>query len=100
MRRNRILGPIILITIGVLFALDNIWGIADAWRFWPVILIVIGVVKLIDRLGYDDRGAYYGQPRPWGPSSPPASPPASPPPPPSTVPGTMNHSESGDGQNV
>jgi hypothetical protein len=94
MRRNRILGPIILITIGVLFALDNIWGIADFWRFWPVLLIVIGVVKLVDRLGYDDRGSYYGQPRPWGPASPP------PPPPPPTAPGTMNHTESGDGQNV
>ena len=56
-RRNRIcscarcrctgyLGPIVLITLGVLFLIDQytVYGFA---RTWPIILIVIGIVKLL-----------------------------------------------------
>ena len=41
-------GPIILITIGVLFALDNFtrYGFHQTW---PVILIVVGVLTLLAR---------------------------------------------------
>jgi hypothetical protein len=41
-------GPIILITIGTLFALDHFtpWGFQQTW---PVILIVIGLLTLIGR---------------------------------------------------
>jgi len=40
------LGPIVLVTLGVLFLIDQytVHGIA---RTWPVILIVIGIVKLL-----------------------------------------------------
>jgi cell wall-active antibiotic response 4TMS protein YvqF len=41
-------GPIILITIGTLFALDHF----TPWSFqqtWPVILIVVGLLTLIGR---------------------------------------------------
>jgi hypothetical protein len=41
-------GPIILITIGTLFALDHFtpWGFQQTW---PVILIVIGLLTLVGR---------------------------------------------------
>jgi hypothetical protein len=106
MRRQRIMGPVILITIGTLFAIDHIWG---WWRFgqtWPVILIVIGAVKLFERMTYDPNAEAQ---RPWYPQTPPPPvynmPPQTPPPPPS-VPGTLNtghpddwHSGSGPSSN-
>jgi LiaI-LiaF-like transmembrane region len=41
-------GPIILITIGTLFALDHFtpWGFQQTW---PVILIVVGLLTLVAR---------------------------------------------------
>jgi len=41
-------GPIILITIGTLFALDHFtpWGFQQTW---PVILIVVGLLTLVGR---------------------------------------------------
>jgi hypothetical protein len=43
-------GPIMLIAIGVLFAADQFtdYGI---WRTWPVLLILLGVLKLAERIG-------------------------------------------------
>jgi len=53
--RNRnslqgIIPALIVIGIGVLFLLNNlnIFFIHDVWRFWPVILIAVGLVKLVD----------------------------------------------------
>jgi hypothetical protein len=46
--RTSLMGPVLLITIGVLFLLDQFshaWGIG---RTWPIILVVIGVMKLLD----------------------------------------------------
>jgi hypothetical protein len=43
------LGPVMLIVIGVLFLLNNLFP--DEFRFsrmWPVILVVIGLVKVIE----------------------------------------------------
>ena len=42
-------GPIMLITVGVLFAIHQA-GILAFSRSWPLILIVVGVMKLIERL--------------------------------------------------
>lgn len=42
-------GPILLITIGVLFAVHQA-GIISFARTWPLIIIVIGVMKLIERM--------------------------------------------------
>ena len=39
-------GPVLLITLGVLFALDNLAQLPFR-RTWPVILIVLGLVGLI-----------------------------------------------------
>ena len=41
-------GPIILITIGVLFALDHMTEFTFG-RTWPAILIVLGLLALGDR---------------------------------------------------
>jgi membrane-bound ClpP family serine protease len=46
--RPSLTGPVILITIGVIFLMEEFipqWGIS---RTWPILLIVIGVLKLID----------------------------------------------------
>ena len=44
-------GPAMLVTIGVLSLLDNLNG--PRWdRTWPVILLVIGVIKLLERGGH------------------------------------------------
>ena len=49
-RYRSIAGPAILVTIGVLSLIDNLHG--PGWdRTWPVILLVIGVIKLMER-GY------------------------------------------------
>jgi len=42
-------GPILLITIGILFAIHQA-GIVSFWRTWPLIIIVLGVMKLIERM--------------------------------------------------
>ncbi len=42
-------GPILLITIGVLFAIHQA-GVLPFSGTWPLIIIVIGVMKLIERM--------------------------------------------------
>jgi uncharacterized membrane protein len=42
-------GPIVLIVIGVLFAIHQA-GILSFSRTWPLLIIVIGIIKLIERL--------------------------------------------------
>lgn len=42
-------GPILLITIGALFAIHQA-GVLAFSRTWPLILIVIGLLKLLERL--------------------------------------------------
>lgn len=42
-------GPVLLIVIGVLFAVQQA-GIVPFTRTWPLILIVIGLMKLMERL--------------------------------------------------
>jgi hypothetical protein len=44
-------GPLILITIGTMFLIQNLSQInvfRIFWRYWPLILIVIGVSKLLE----------------------------------------------------
>jgi hypothetical protein len=43
-------GPILLITLGVLLALDQTDRVSF-WRTWPVLLILFGVFKLAERGG-------------------------------------------------
>ena len=46
-RHESLAWPVILITLGTMFLLDELvpgWGVS---KTWPVLLIVIGVVKLL-----------------------------------------------------
>lgn len=43
-------GPILMITLGVLMALDQNGGISFE-RTWPVLLILFGIFKLAQRAG-------------------------------------------------
>ena len=42
-------GPVMLITIGALFAIDHL-GVWSIGRTWPVLLIVVGLLKLAEHL--------------------------------------------------
>jgi hypothetical protein len=46
--RLSLMGPVILITLGIMFLVDQFipgWNIG---RTWPAMLVVIGVLKLVD----------------------------------------------------
>jgi hypothetical protein len=43
-------GPVMLITLGALLAIDQ-FGVYSFGRTWPVLLIVFGVFKLASRAG-------------------------------------------------
>ena len=45
-RRNKKFGAILLIGIGLIFLLDNFFPGFDLGKFWPLILIVIGLGML------------------------------------------------------
>jgi hypothetical protein len=52
MKKTFKIGPIILITLGIIFLLNNFgilpWDIwTNLWKFWPVIIILIGIEILI-----------------------------------------------------
>lgn len=62
------MGPLILIVLGVLFLLSNIFPSTFSFgRLWPVILIVIGVVKIVESIQKRTSGPS-GQSGPPGPS--------------------------------
>ena len=42
-------GPVLLITIGILFAAHQA-GMLPVYKTWPLILIMIGLMKLIERM--------------------------------------------------
>jgi hypothetical protein len=60
-------GPLVLMSVGLLFALDQA-GVIGFERTWPILFILYGVLKLIERL--------------LAPPLPPAPPPAQYQPPP------------------
>ncbi len=41
-------GPILLITVGSLFAIDHVGGYAFSTT-WPALLIIVGLLKLMER---------------------------------------------------
>jgi hypothetical protein len=41
-------GPLLLITLGALLAVDHL-GPFPFWRTWPVLIIVFGLLKLLER---------------------------------------------------
>jgi hypothetical protein len=60
-------GPILLITVGVLFAIQQA-GILPFSRTWPLVIIVVGIVKLVERLNVQPQrpSAPNSGPRPGG----------------------------------
>jgi hypothetical protein len=89
-------GPVLLVTVGVLFAIHQA-GLLSFGRTWPLFIIVIGVMKLLERawappVPAQGPGAYsqtpYGQTGNYGPqntgfqgyrtSTPPPPPPQNP----------------------
>jgi hypothetical protein len=92
-RTRRLMGPAMLVTLGVLFLLDSVSRISFG-RTWPAILLVVGVVKLIQS---NASTAGHVGPLPSGRSSYP------PPPPPAGTQGTVQNTEpssSGEVKNV
>jgi hypothetical protein len=67
-------GPILLITLGILFAMHQA-GTASFARTWPTILIVLGVMKLVERMAAPPTPPYVppAYPQAYGPR-PPAGP--------------------------
>jgi hypothetical protein len=74
-RRRGLVGPAVLITIGTIFLLDRWLPDFSFHRLWPLILIVIGLVRLIE-MGMSRGDTVYPAP----PAPPPPTPPNVPPP--------------------
>ena len=54
-------GPLMLITLGILFAIDH-FGPFSFGRTWPLLIIVFGLLKLLERA--------VARPEPAGPDAP------------------------------
>jgi len=75
-RHRGLAGPAVLVTIGVLSLLDNLNG--PRWdRTWPVILLVIGAIKLLERSGHLTPPSAPDSGPPPGPAVPPEQQPPS-----------------------
>jgi hypothetical protein len=76
---RRLMGPAVLLLIGVLALLHQADVISSFWHlFWPLLLILVGVLKLAERAAlanepYPDvpYGGY--QPYPGAPAQPPVA---------------------------
>lgn len=55
-RHGGLMGPVVLITIGVLFLMDRFWNYGFH-QLWPVLLIVIGLVKLFGSMRARNEGS-------------------------------------------
>jgi hypothetical protein len=69
-----LMGPAILITIGVLFLVQQSHWAYHFGRTWPVILLVIGGVKLAEALASDAGHNAQQVPPPYPPQAPPMPP--------------------------
>jgi hypothetical protein len=50
-----LMGPAVLITLGVLFLLNQLRGYVFGFHYtWPVLLLVIGIIKLAESLASDE----------------------------------------------
>ena len=96
-RTRKLMGPAMLITLGVLFLLDSVSRVGFG-RTWPAILLVIGVVKLMQ--GNASSSGHVG-PLPPG-TPPPYVPPTVPPnvPPPQAPPNPDQTASSGEVNHV
>jgi hypothetical protein len=94
-RMRKIMGPSILVTIGVLILLDSVSRL-EFHRTWPAILLVIGIVKLMQ-----SNASSAGHIGPVFPSVPPfVTPPPPPPPQPPVASTEQQPPSSGEVKNV
>ena len=76
---RRLMGPAILLLIGVLALLHQADVISSFWHlFWPLLLILVGVLKLAERAAlasepYPDTPYAGYSPYPGAPAQPPAA---------------------------
>jgi len=75
-RMRKLMGPALLITVGILFLLQSL-NVVEFDRTWPAILLVIGIVKLLQ-----SNASSTGHIDPLLPSPPAVAPPAQSSPPP------------------
>ena len=90
-RTRHITGPAVIVTLGVLFLMDNLHG-PGFERTWPLILLVIGGVKLLQSNASD--AGHIGGPPVMPPTMTPPSPPLPPDPsagPPPAPPSEVSH---------
>jgi hypothetical protein len=87
-RTRKLMGPAVLVTLGVLFLLDNVSSV-DFGKTWPALLLVIGVVKLVQ-----SNASYTGHIGPLPPGGQ-GYPPSAPPPP--VMPGIYQNPGPGTG---
>lgn len=76
-----LMGPAVLITIGVLFLVQQSTWRYGFWQTWPVILLVIGAIKLGEALASTEGHIGPQPPMQPMPPQPPVMPPPPPPPP-------------------
>ena len=95
-RTRKLMGPVMLVTIGVMFLLHSISNIGIG-RTWPAILLVIGVVKLVQ-----SNSSYNGHvgALPTDPNTYPPTPPSPPPGAPNTFQGTSSGTGESPAQSV
>lgn len=90
-RSSRLMGPAVLVTIGFLFLFETLGDVSFA-RTWPILLLVIGGVKLFQNSASTE--GHFAPPQvpiiEAPPSTPPDVPPAPPPAAPS-APGEVSH---------
>jgi len=67
-RSRGLMGPAVLITLGVLFMLSE-FGVASFHRTWPILLIVIGLIKVLG--GSPETGGHGDEIPPAPPGTPP-----------------------------
>jgi hypothetical protein len=54
-------GPIMLIALGTLVAIDYA-GVYGFWRTWPILIILFGLLKLLEHSGVKPPDSYPGGP--------------------------------------
>jgi hypothetical protein len=76
-RSRGLMGPVVLVTLGILFLLSE-FHVASFHRTWPILLIMIGLVKVLggnlDTAGHVDVNAPPPPPPPGTPASTPRNP--------------------------
>lgn len=93
-RTRRLMGPVMLLTIGLLFFLDQSVHVARFHQTWPVILLAAGLVKLLQGSASVEghNPALASAPKSGGSAFPPPPPvPPVPPAPPVPPTGEVNH---------